>query len=72
MSDDAVLKRRLAAVEQAVADIQRRLAPIPANVNWLDKVAGSISDEEAFLEALELGRAYRDADRPCDKNDGYA
>lgn len=70
MLNDAVLKQRLAAVEQAVADIQRRLAPTPAHLNWLDKVTGSISDEEAFLEALELGRTYRNADRPPDEAGG--
>jgi hypothetical protein len=72
MLDEAVLERRLATVEHAVADIQRRLAAAPANANWLDKVTGSISDEEAFLEALEFGRASRNADRPCYENDGYA
>ncbi|HBE47848.1 MAG TPA: transferase hexapeptide repeat containing protein, partial [Cyanobacteria bacterium UBA11369] len=32
--------------------------------NWLDKLIGSISDESAFLEALEYGRAFRQADKP--------
>jgi hypothetical protein len=66
MADEAALERRLAALEQAVADLQRRLAVPPAAGNWLEKVVGSISDEAAFLEALEYGRAIRHADRPPD------
>jgi hypothetical protein len=66
MVDEAVLEQRLEALERAVADLQRQLAGVPAPGNWLDKVTGSISDEAAFLEALEFGRALRHADRPPD------
>jgi hypothetical protein len=67
MIDEAILEQRLAAVECAVMDLQRRLAVAPPSGNWLDKVIGSISDEEAFREALEFGRAFRSADRPPDE-----
>ncbi|MEL7356443.1 MAG: hypothetical protein AAFN40_07755 [Cyanobacteria bacterium J06560_6] len=30
--------------------------------NWLDNLIGSISDESAFLEALESGRIFRQSD----------
>jgi hypothetical protein len=67
MLDEALVLRRLATLERAVADLQQRLAAVPASGNWLEKVTGSISDEPAFLEALELGRAFRQADRPPDQ-----
>ena len=67
MTESAVLERRLEVVEHAVADLQRRLGDAPSLGNWLEKVAGAISDEPAFLEALEFGRAYRRADRPADE-----
>ena len=35
--------------------------------NCFEKISGSISDETAFLEALEFGRAFRYADRPADE-----
>jgi hypothetical protein len=66
MIDEAVLERRLEELERAVADLQQRLAVAPASQNWLDQVTGSISDEPAFLEALEFGRTFRSADRPPD------
>ncbi|MCI0462507.1 MAG: hypothetical protein L0Z62_36620 [Gemmataceae bacterium] len=64
MLDEAILERRLAALERAVADLQRRLASVPVANNWLEKVTGSISDEAAFREALAFGCAFRSADRP--------
>lgn len=67
MSESAVLEQRLEAVEHAVADLQRRLGDAAPVANWLEKVAGSISDEPAFLEALEFGRAFRRAKLPTDE-----
>lgn len=64
MSESVVLEDRLEAVEHAIADLQRRLGDVPRADNWVERIAGSISDESAFLEALELGRAFRCADRP--------
>jgi hypothetical protein len=66
---EADFERRLQAVEQAVADMQRRLAKAPDPDNWLERVIGSISDVEAFEEALEYGREFRYADRPADEGD---
>ena len=67
MSDLTVFERRMEAVEHAVADLRRQLDGGPAPADWLDRVTGSISDEAAFLEALEFGRAHRAADRPADE-----
>jgi hypothetical protein len=67
MFDEALFEKRLAAVEQAVADLQRRLAGTPPARSWLEELTGSISDESAFLEAMEFGRALRRADRPPDE-----
>ena len=67
MIDEVILEQRLAVLERAVADLQLRLAAAPASSNWLDRVAGSISDEPAFLEALEYGRALHMADQPKDE-----
>jgi hypothetical protein len=69
MPTEATIEQRLAALEAAVRELQALVAP-PARTpapNWLEKVIGSISDHEAFQEALEYGRAYRHADRPADE-----
>lgn len=51
--------QRLTAVETAVRDLQRRLAPPPPAPDWLEQIIGSCTDEPAFEEAMALGRALR-------------
>ena len=68
MLDETVLEHRLLTLEQAVSDLQRKVEGKPSE-NWLEKLVGSISDESAFLEALEYGRAFRQADKPIDEDD---
>jgi hypothetical protein len=61
------LEQRVAALEQAVKDLQQRLANGATSESWLEKVSGCITDKEAFREIVELGRAIRAADRPPDE-----
>jgi len=42
---------------------------VPDPDNWLNKVIGSLSDVEAFEEALKYRRECRYADRPPDEDD---
>jgi hypothetical protein len=64
MLDETTLEQRLITLEQAVSDLQRKVDNKPTSENWLQKLIGSISDESAFLQALEYGRAFRQADKP--------
>ena len=63
MIDEATLERRLADLEQAVAEVRLGLSGSRPADDWLEILAGSISDESAFLKALEFGRAIRQTDR---------
>jgi hypothetical protein len=67
MLDEMLLEQRLAALERAVAELQQRLAVAAPASNWLENIGGRISDEATFLEAMELGRAFRQSDRPPDE-----
>ncbi|MEH2090500.1 transferase hexapeptide repeat containing protein [Nostoc sp.] len=62
MLDEANFEQRLAILEQTVADIKHQVIDAPTYSNWLEKIIGSISDESAFLEALEYGRSLHHAD----------
>ncbi|MBW4671009.1 MAG: transferase hexapeptide repeat containing protein [Cyanomargarita calcarea GSE-NOS-MK-12-04C] len=66
MLDEAILERRLAIIEQEVSELKRKADSKSTSSNWMDNLIGSISDESAFLEALEYGRSFREADRPID------
>ena len=66
MLDTATLERRLITIEQVVFDLQHKLESKPSSDNWLEGLIGSISDDSAFLEALEYGRAFRQSDKPID------
>jgi hypothetical protein len=66
MINEAALEQRLEDLEHAVAELQQQLVGVSVERNWLDQVTGSISDEQAFLEALEYGRTFRHGDRPPD------
>jgi hypothetical protein len=66
MLNETILEQRLVTLEQTVSKLQDKLENKPAAENWLDQLIGSISDESAFLEALDYGRVSRQADKPID------
>ena len=62
-------EKRLAALEQAVKELQQwRKTGGPA-ANWIDRLIGSVSDQDAFDKAMQAGRAFREADRPAGEGD---
>jgi hypothetical protein len=72
MLDQATLEKRLVDLEQTVADLKRKSEVSTTPNNWLQAITGSISDEAAFLEALEYGRTFRQSDKPTDEIDKQA
>jgi len=69
MLDTVTLEQRLITLEQVVFDLQHKFENQPSSDNWLENLIGSISDDAAFLEALEYGRAFRQSDKPIDDTD---
>ncbi|ELS32250.1 MULTISPECIES: hypothetical protein [Pseudanabaena] len=69
MVDPATLEKRLITLEQVVFDLQHKFESKPSPENWLENLIGSISDDSAFLEALEYGRAFRQSDKPINDAD---
>ena len=68
MLNEATIERRLITLEQTVGDLQRKVDSKPVAESWLQKLTGSISDEEVFLEALEYGQTFRQSDRPTSES----
>ena len=48
MMNETLLKQRLEALEHAVAELQAHLADRTKSSDWLEKVKGSVTDEEVF------------------------
>jgi hypothetical protein len=69
MIDAATLEERLVLLEAEVTALKQQAKVNPTSGSWLDKLVGSISDEEGFEQVLEYGRAYRDHDRPSEQAD---
>ncbi|MBS0018622.1 MAG: transferase hexapeptide repeat containing protein [Arthrospira sp. SH-MAG29] len=59
MLDEVTLEQRLLTLEQTVSQLKQKVESQSSPENWLTQVVGSISDETAFLEALEDGRTFR-------------
>ncbi|MCJ8279227.1 MAG: hypothetical protein MJK14_04635 [Rivularia sp. ALOHA_DT_140] len=61
MTTDTSLEKRLAAVEAAIAKLQKQIAN-PQSSNWLQQITGSFKDEPAFEEIIAYGKAIRQGD----------
>lgn len=61
MVTNTSLEERLAAVEAAIAQLQKQIAT-PGPTNWLQQITGSFKDEPAFEDVLAYGRAIRQGD----------
>src|SRR5437879_2787418 len=63
MPTNESIEQRLAALESAVANLQRQMSNGPAAQHWIERFKGAFRDEPAFAEVVEYGRALRAADR---------
>jgi hypothetical protein len=61
MATNTSLEERLAAVEAAIAQLQKQIVASQPT-NWLQQIIGSFKDEPAFEEVLAYGRAIRQGD----------
>jgi hypothetical protein len=65
------LEERLSTVEQEIARLKQRLddQQPSASMPWWKKIVGVYKDDPEFLEAMRLGREYRESLRPPDYQD---
>jgi hypothetical protein len=69
MSKSTTIEQRLTNLEQVVFELQNKIDNSDSCENWLERMVGSISDDAAFLEALEYGKIFRQSGKIID-NDG--
>ena len=57
------LEQRIAILEDQVAQLKEKLS-LNSPKPWWEQIAGSFANDPIFEEAMRLGRAYREAQRP--------
>lgn len=60
------LEERVALLEREVLTLKRQLPKVAAP--WWEQISGVFADTPAFDEAADLGRQYRDLQRPADED----
>jgi hypothetical protein len=55
------LEERVAYLEAEVARLKNKVENDSSSSPWWEKIAGTFSDNPAYDEAMQLGRAYRNS-----------
>lgn len=59
------LEQRVKALEQEVSELKSRLGDqSKPDQPWWEKVSGAFKGDPAFLEAMTLGRKWRESGKP--------
>jgi hypothetical protein len=59
MSQLEAIEVRLTAVEQELAELKRAIATRSQETSWIERIAGTFSDDSDFEEIVRLGREFR-------------
>ena len=62
------LKDRVAVLEEEVARLKEIVTNSKSKTPWWKEIVGAFRGDPAFLEAMRLGREYRESLRPKPKN----
>lgn len=62
----ASVEKRLAVLEAEVARLKEQIANKPKK-DWVEVIWGSFANDPIYEEAMKLGRAYREEQRPQPK-----
>ncbi len=60
----SALEKRVAALEEQLAALRRKIEGAPAAKPWWERIAGTFEHDPIYEEAMKLGRKYRESLRP--------
>jgi len=64
----ASMEKRMKAIEEEIAELKAQVSDsIPPKKPWWKEIAGMFAGDPDFLEAMRLGREYRESLRPKPK-----
>jgi hypothetical protein len=58
------LEKRVAALEEELAVLRRKIEATGAAIPWWERIAGTFAHDPVYAEAMKLGRKYRESLRP--------
>ena len=58
------LEQRVAALEEELAALRRKMESVPPSKPWWEHIAGTFQHDPIYEEAMKLGRKYRESLRP--------
>lgn len=58
------VEQRLAALEAEVAALKKQVGDAKDDRSWWKQISGAFAGDPEFLEAMELGRKWRESLRP--------
>ena len=59
----STLEERVAKLEKQVAELERKTVQ-EERKQWLERISGKFANDPLFDRAVELGRKYRESQRP--------
>lgn len=60
----SALEKRVLSLESELAELKKKLEQAPPKEPWWKKVSGAFKGDPAFLEAMALGRKWRESAKP--------
>ncbi len=60
----ANLEKRLAELEQELADLRMKVEALTGAKPWWERIAGTFQKDPIYERAMQLGRKYRQEQRP--------
>ena len=58
------LEKRLAVLEAELAKLKSKVEGSDAAKPWWEEIAGTFQDDPIYVEAMKLGRQYRQSQQP--------
>lgn len=58
------LEKRIAVLEEDLADLKRKVEGVETAKSWWERIAGTFEKDPVYEQAMKLGRAYRQSLRP--------
>jgi len=66
MSSSA-LEKRVAALEEELARLRRRIETTESSRPWWERIAGTFEKDPVYEQAMKMGREYRQSLNPARK-----